>query len=329
MTPSLAKRQHAKLSTPFRSPLLNKTHLQNISDSRSTKRPSLQPFPLQTKEKHSRSLLPASSLKSSNLPTDSLLSSPACSQPGTSSRKNTLNATYKATAQFKLPLMSTHTAPSSSRVNLLRAVQSLEQKLQLLKRAVKIKRDEDEDKLVELVQKWKRAGREAAWDLWHIVREQQSDENTGVAYPGTNAKSVSNNGFSGSWGWASDMDNNRGTSAFGSSWGFEEPMETKYEDDGEPVDFPSPSTFENEFRRAFKRNPNSVVLPTSRSPLHKSQLETYDDTTEHVDNIKEMEEDKERETVSESKTLGTMLRQFGIPHETLGWNEDEGDFIDD
>ncbi|KAL6299722.1 hypothetical protein BKA93DRAFT_805388 [Sparassis latifolia] len=28
-------------------------------------------------------------------------------------------------------------------------------------------------------------------------------------------------------------------------------------------------------------------------------------------------------------TLGTMLRHFGIAPETLGWDEDEGDFIGD
>lgn len=41
----------------------------------------------------------------------------------------------------------------------------------------------------------------------------------------------------------------------------------------------------------------------------------------------DMQVDKEEGRPSESHSLGTMLRRLGIDPETLGWDEEEGDFV--
>ena len=329
MTPILAKRQHAKLSAPFRSPLINKTQTQNIMETESSKFSGmLRPFPLLSEMKSGP---PPSHIVNSaptTRSTQSIISSEASqltSSQSSSSRKAILNTSLKATKQFKSPLLSKTVAPSPLGVNTSRTIQALERKLQMIKRAVKITQGDEEERLAELVKKWKKAGREVAWDLWHIVREQASDENTGVAYPGTYAKSVSNDGFTGSWGWASSLDN-RSSGSFSSNWGFDKRQGTKDEDGGESEDFPSPSKLEAELFRALQQNPNSKVLPVHSSPGYG----VYCDDRETNHNSAKGGVDEEGEPdASESKTLGTMLRQFGIAHETLGWNEDEGDFVED
>jgi hypothetical protein len=52
---------------------------------------------------------------------------------------------------------------------------TLERKVAILRRAVKIKRDGDEDHLKSLAKKWRDAGREAAYELWSIVRDLSTE----------------------------------------------------------------------------------------------------------------------------------------------------------
>lgn len=67
---------------------------------------------------------------------------------------------------------------------------NLERKVAILRRAVKIQRDGDEDHLKGLAKKWRDAGREAAYELWSIVRDlsTEGDETRG-------------NGRDTGWGW--------------------------------------------------------------------------------------------------------------------------------
>jgi hypothetical protein len=53
---------------------------------------------------------------------------------------------------------------------------NLERKVAILRRAVKIKRDGDEDHLKRLTKKWRDAGRDAAYELWSIVRDLSTEE---------------------------------------------------------------------------------------------------------------------------------------------------------
>ncbi|KAG6330840.1 hypothetical protein ID866_8248 [Astraeus odoratus] len=81
--------------------------------------------------------------------------------------------TSKAAAQFKSPVIRSSDGPSYGRpaIRLTPKIQTLEHKLQLLRRAVKVKEDQDEEILEKLVKKWTEAGREAAYQLWDLVKD--------------------------------------------------------------------------------------------------------------------------------------------------------------
>ena len=82
------------------------------------------------------------------------------------------NRTAKAAAQFKSPLTSSSTAGEERPlVRPTAKIQALERRLQLLKRAVKVKEDSEEEVLSGLIQKWTEAGREIAWEVWGLVKE--------------------------------------------------------------------------------------------------------------------------------------------------------------
>jgi len=67
---------------------------------------------------------------------------------------------------------------------------NLERKVAILRRAVKIKRDGDEDHLKSLAKKWRDAGREAVYELWSIVRDLS-----------TQGGETRGNGRDTGWGW--------------------------------------------------------------------------------------------------------------------------------
>jgi len=67
---------------------------------------------------------------------------------------------------------------------------TLERKLTFLRRAVKIKRDGDESHLERLATKWRDAAREAAYELWSVVRDLS-----------TEGGEVRSNSSDAGWGW--------------------------------------------------------------------------------------------------------------------------------
>jgi hypothetical protein len=69
-------------------------------------------------------------------------------------------------------------------------IMNLERKLTILRRATKIKRDGDEAHLERLAKKWRDAGREAAYELWGIVRDLS-----------TEGGEMRGNGNDNGWGW--------------------------------------------------------------------------------------------------------------------------------
>ncbi|KAH8113357.1 hypothetical protein DFH11DRAFT_1601556 [Phellopilus nigrolimitatus] len=344
MTLASQKKQHQKLSTPFRSPLLSKSNLGNVgTPDRSRAKPS-RPSPISSSpRRNSDEERPSTPLKAidRSLPATLPRSRPLKAGPS----KGLWASSAKATSQFKSPIMSSFASSSftPSRVNSSRTTQKLEREVQLLKRAIKITRDNDEEKLKQLVKKWKEAGREAAWELWQIVRD--NDESSDAPYPGTNSKS-SGGMFSGSWGWADSSSEKRSGIGNGSNgrdnWGWDAPLEAKKHEDNDDDDseLESPSKLENKLYQSLSKKPvvprSSMLPPTPRGAYYEQQrVETDQEVYPHDDcgsGEGKEEEDKEDQDSSKplnpSKSLGTMLLQIGIAHETLGWVEDEGDFVD-
>jgi hypothetical protein len=103
--------------------------------------------------------------------------------------------THRAAAQFKSPLCADASANVVSSVRLTPTIQAQERKLQILKRAVKVKRDGDEETLETLVKKWTEAGREVAWEVWDLVKDNgNSDDGVSKTKPGGGS-------FGNGWGW--------------------------------------------------------------------------------------------------------------------------------
>ena len=114
--------------------------------------------------------------------------------------KKTLVRSSRAAAQFRSPLMKTLEHEPRPLVLPSQAIMALERKLTLLKRAAKIKRDGDESHLERLAAKWRDAAREAAYELWGIVRDLS-----------TEGGEVRSNSRDAGWGW--EERDERGTMA--------------------------------------------------------------------------------------------------------------------
>jgi hypothetical protein len=110
--------------------------------------------------------------------------------PGSQSNTRSLVRSSRAAAQFRSPLGEAPVHASRPIVLPNQTIMNLERKVAILRRAVKIKRDGDEDHLKGLAKKWRDAGREAAYELWSIVRDlsTEGDETRG-------------NGRDTGWGW--------------------------------------------------------------------------------------------------------------------------------
>ena len=234
--------QQKKLTKPFRSPVLP------------------QAPKLESKPKDS----------ATDLRTDTVLSTlkEDDSQEHVASSSVTLDSkikyrTARAATQFKSPLSASNALDNRSLVRLTPTIQALERKLQILKRAVKVREDVQEEVLESLVKKWTEAGREVAWEVWNLVKDNASSDGGHG-----NSQSGKKRTFKGSWGWES------------------------------PGDAKKPRGEEME------RNWGWDVVPISS----RSEEEEEEDAPKH--------------------TLGTMLRQLGVAADTLGWDDDEGSFID-
>ena len=95
--------------------------------------------------------------------------------PGSQSNARSLIRSSRAAAQFRSPLGKAPEHASRPIVLPNQTIMNLERKVAILRRAVKIKRDGDEDLLKGLAKKWRDAGREAAYELWSIVRDLSTE----------------------------------------------------------------------------------------------------------------------------------------------------------
>ncbi|KAG2339855.1 hypothetical protein BDR05DRAFT_567651 [Suillus weaverae] len=177
------QRQFKKLVAPFRSPLiLNKDEDPPSEDL------------LKCKSPLSILLAPPSAPKMPLTPQHARVA------PSVTPAKTRVR-TLKAASQFKSPLSSSASASSGrgSSIRLTPTVQSLERKLQLLKRAVKVKENDEEKTLVRLIKKWTEAGREVAYELWDLVKDS-ANKDVGMGWDRSKGKMGSRDS---NWGWAS------------------------------------------------------------------------------------------------------------------------------
>jgi hypothetical protein len=202
--------------------------------------------------------------------------------------------TPKAASQFKSPL-SGPTPEGLTSVRLTPTIQALERKVQILKRALKVKTDGEEEVLERLVKKWTDAGREVASEVWGLVKDSGGDSGSGAVKSGwgEERKGGTKRVFEEGWGW-DDRDAKK----------------TKMDD-------------------GFERNWGWGV-EQGRDPEDDAQTKYVDDEYEsggmkHV--TRKTGEYEEDDDEKRQDTLGTMLRQLGIAPQTFGWNEDEGEFV--
>jgi hypothetical protein len=254
ITPAAQRLQNKKLATPFRSPLHPQAHVAISGPARSVAQissPSAKASSSARKFDSSPLRPSSSSLVSAGSSTPSQATAPVAKKDPSS----------RVTSQFKSPFKrsasgtSTALTPALSSSRLTPAVQALEAKVQLLRRAVKIKEAESggtQKPLDELVLKWRTAGRDIARDVWSVVKDGPKQD---------------------AGGWPAE----RG-SGFNSSWGYDK-------DDAEGADAQTDGA-----RERFQ---------------------------EHEMSKEKVEDD-----------IGTMLRQLRIDPATLGWDDEEGDFVD-
>ncbi|KAI0307377.1 hypothetical protein B0F90DRAFT_564613 [Multifurca ochricompacta] len=114
----------------------------------------------------------------------------------------TLFLSSRASTQFRSPLMKPPADLSRPVVLPNQAIMNLERRLTVLRRAIKFKRDGDDRHLEGLVRKWRDAGREAAYELWSIVRDIS-----------TEGGEIRGNTSDIGWGW-DDQDRDRDEGMF-------------------------------------------------------------------------------------------------------------------
>ncbi|KIY72903.1 hypothetical protein CYLTODRAFT_283869 [Cylindrobasidium torrendii FP15055 ss-10] len=127
--------------------------------------------------------------------------------------------TIRAAGQFKSPVVGASSGPQVELVKMTPTIQALERRVQHLKRATKVRRDGEEEELRGLTAKWTEAGREVAWELWELVKE--NDSACGGNWNGT-ASGGAKRSFEDSWGWSEQGDKKRART---DNWGWDEKKE--------------------------------------------------------------------------------------------------------
>jgi len=77
-----------------------------------------------------------------------------------------------------------------------------------LRREVKVKQGGEEEVLETLVKKWTEAGREVAWELWELVKDNTSGDGA-ARIEGSGKASINKRGFNEGWGWSEKGDEKR------------------------------------------------------------------------------------------------------------------------
>lgn len=193
------RQQQKKLSKPFRSPVVH-------APVRLAPKPVPPESPVSVIK--TGTSLPSLSKddeatsKTEQLQANAAASSSSAPSSSSSSSKTTdaklKHRTARASSQFKSPLGASATPlDQATLVRLTPTIQSLERKLQLLRRALKVREDVQEEVLEGLVKKWSEAGREAALEVWDAVKDNASSEDVQGGSQGKGKKRA----IEDSWGW--------------------------------------------------------------------------------------------------------------------------------
>ncbi len=211
----------------------------------------------------------------------------------------TTNAAKQFKSPFSTPMASNPSAPSvgttivaGSSVKALKTVQSLQARVQKLKQAVKLKEGdgEDERRLEELVTKWRTVAREVAWQVWDTVKDCDPGESLKVRKGGWDEVGPP---------LSKKQGEVRGLQA---GWGLESGW--GYDD----------AKGKGNIEGSWGWDKGGEMDVDGKEGL------TAADGAMEID---------EEDTQVENHSLGTMLRHLGVNPETLGWDEDEGDFVGD
>ncbi|KAG8936376.1 hypothetical protein FRC02_002600 [Tulasnella sp. 418] len=240
-----------------------------------------------------------------------------------------------ASKPFKSPLLKSSSSVISGGSS-KKAIADLQRRLQTLKHAYKIHTDtskNSEKALIESIEKWKTVARDAAQELWSMIKSSE-----GGGFNDSIDQSVRSATASPSF------------SAFESnsdSWGWETPDEDVSsiqieEHDGRDYEFdtfspPSPSVIVADIKQRLKHRP-----APRRETIHEnnqegslpwikgaSSWEAYSSPEpELIASLRNPDGDSYPQNTSKTRewSLGAMLSQLGIPAESLGWNEEEGEF---
>lgn len=220
------------------------------------------------------------------------------------------------TRPFKPPAKSTRPTAAT--------LQALRQRVQLLRNALRIRglpdptlpaaeashsaKAADDDELEALAKQWRSSAREAAQDLWGLVRDTMGEDSWG---------SGNSSGKQDSWGWFTKPQPQPRTQVSLDYAGAEDPG---LDDTKNLSTFTPPPT--DKVHHGMVKSLSRPVVP------RKTMLPPHEDAYEHPPTEEEAEDAEPKENGPKYHTLGTMLTSLGIPHEVLGWNEEEGEFVD-
>ncbi|KAK0191325.1 hypothetical protein F5146DRAFT_596055 [Armillaria mellea] len=219
-------RQHKKLSTPFRSPLIKKGNDQLTS-----------PLPA----------VPAAKtiMDSEVKPVE--VKHTVLNDPKKKHR------TVRAAAQFKSPLSAAASSNAMPSVRMTPTIQLLERRVQVLRRAVKVKKDGEEELLESLAKRWTEAAREIAWELWDLVKDNGANEGGSWGRDPKHKR-----GFEDSWGWEEKGDQKRLKTE--NSWGWDEPQRKEGEEDEDQMQGVEPQGKNDDAREEEDMPENTMGL---------------------------------------------------------------------
>ncbi|CAE6388172.1 unnamed protein product [Rhizoctonia solani] len=253
-------------------------------------------------------------------PATAARSSPAYRPPATLASSPATSASTSYKLRPPRTVIRPFKPPAKSDRPTTATVQALRQRLQLLRNALRIRGLADptqptrssqslkvassDEELEALALRWRSAAQEAAQDLWALVRDNIGSDSWGSASGGSTKPD----------GWGrSDKSQHAPTHA-----SYANSEEQGSQDVGSSDMFTPPGV--DKVHRSLLKNLNRPVVPrkTLLPPYEVSAAVVSVEAEEPVD----IEEDKPK-----YHTLGTLLTSLGIPHEVLGWQEDEGEFV--
>lgn len=215
-----------KLSSPFRSPLKpRKIRDENLPQSSPIEDPTISKLDNTDRKSCGQFLLPlippkkpeftlGSHIKNNSTPAAKsafkplTFKSPLRTSPATPTMSQS-SIIYPSSVPKKSASIPIWT-PSGNRTATALTIQTLERRLALLKRAIKIESEhEGEERLEELTRKWKDVARDVSWELWAIVKQNHEGGMGGIVNVGEEHGLFTNprddNGFGGrfrsGWGW--------------------------------------------------------------------------------------------------------------------------------